>query len=355
MSVRCAFGVIWRVSQIPKCGFSGRHAATEGEGRLLPGEPLRPPGGGRGRCPWSWCPARPPCAPFVLPRKLVRNRAPTPDSSPPGFSARGAGTCRKFPGGSPVPSDTLQRYSLAVERGVGERGVGGGGVALPGGTRPGVRRSVPCHPPACTQHGGSLSPSRCGEGPVLRNRGAPGPGHRAGRSEAGPSAGPPCTRLSLRDPVHVCVCVGQDTPARGAPPSRRRQGPEDEGFLHVSRQEHSGQASTASGLGALPRPRRRKPLTRGPPAASPRPFVSYFASRANGAPSRCLRVGKPGCGGRGAVRGLRRPPPRTRTPHGYAEAAAIASSWLCGILRDSVCGMRGRGRAVRPGEEPSGR
>lgn len=254
-----------------------------------------------------------------------------------------------------MPSNTLQRYSLAVERGVGDRGVGGGGVALPGGTQPGVRRSVPCHPPACTQHGGSLSPSRCGEGPVLRNRGAPGPGHRAGRSEAGPSAGPPCTRLSLRDPVHVCVCVGQDTPARGAPPSRRRQGPEDEGFLNVSRQEDSGQASTASGLGALPRPRRRKPLTRGPPAASPRPFVSYFASRANGAPSRCLRVGKPGCGGRGAVRGLRRPPPRTRTPHGYAEAAAIASSWLCGILWDSVCGMRGQGRAVRPGEEPSGR
>lgn len=249
-----------------------------------------------------------------------------------------------------MPSDTLQRYSLAVERGVGERGVGGGGVALPGGTRPGVRRSVPCHPArrlplTVPVRGGPRPPEpRC-------SRARPPGGWR----QAGPSAGPPCTRLSLRDPVHVCVCVGRDTPARGAPPSRRRQGPEDEGFLHVSRQEHSGQASTASGLGALPRPRRRKPLTRGPPAASPRPFVSYFASRANGTPSRCLRVGKPGCGGRGAVRGLRRPPPRTRTPHGYAEAAAIASSWLCGILWDSVCGMRGQGRAVRPGEEPSGR
>lgn len=124
-----------------------------------------------------------------------------------------------------MPSDTLQRYSLAVERGVGERGVGGGGVALLGGTRPGVRRSVPCHPPACTQHGGSLSPSRCGEGPVLRNRGAPGPGPRAGRSEAGPSAGPPCTRLSLRDPMHVCVCVGQDTPAPGSAPLAEQAGP----------------------------------------------------------------------------------------------------------------------------------
>lgn len=351
VSVRCAFGVIWRVSQIPKCGFSGRHAATEGEGRLLPGEPLRPPGGGRGWCPWSRCPARPPCAPFVLPRKLVRNRAPTPDSSPPGFSAR---RCRNVPEVSRRFSGAKRHTSaILVSRRAGRRRAWGGrrGGGLAG------RDAAGC-PQVCALSPSMEAPSHrpgAGRAPSSGTAVLPGPATGPGGARPAPLRGrraPACPSVT----PCMCACVSAGTPRpREAPPSRRRQGPEDEGFLHVSRQEHSGQASTASGLGALPRPRRRKPLTRGPPAASPRPFVSYFASRANGTPSRCLRVGKPGCGGRGAVRGLRRPPPRTRTPHGYAEAAAIASSWLCGILRDSVCGMRGRGRAVRPGEEPSGR
>lgn len=119
-----------------------------------------------------------------------------------------------------MPSDTLQRYSLAVERGVGERGVGGGGVALPGGTRPGVRRSVPCHPArrlplTVPVRGGPRPPEpRC-------SRARPPGGWR----QAGPSAGPPCTRLSLRDPVHVCVCVGRDTPAPGSAPLAEEAGP----------------------------------------------------------------------------------------------------------------------------------
>lgn len=118
-----------------------------------------------------------------------------------------------------MPSDTLQRYSLAVERGVGERGVGGGGVALPGGTRPGVRRSVPCHPPACTQHGGSLSPSRCGEGPVLRNRGAPGPGHRAGGDRPAPLRGRRAPASPSVTPC-MCACVSAGTPRPGEGPPR---------------------------------------------------------------------------------------------------------------------------------------
>lgn len=167
VSVRCAFGVIWRVSQIPKCGFSGRHAATEGEGRLLPGEPLRPPGGGRGRCPWSRCPARPPCAPFVLPRKLVRNRAPTPDSSPPGFSAR---RCRNVPEVSRRFSGAKRHTSaILVSHRAGRRRAWGGrrGGGLAG------RDAAGC-PQVC-----ALSPTRVHPARRLRHtvpvRGGPRP------------------------------------------------------------------------------------------------------------------------------------------------------------------------------------